>query len=244
LPHVLIKKPADGTFISEKELKTRLTEAFGKKPFPVIVKPCHLGSSIGVTPAKTLDEAMAGLLFCFRMDHAVIIEPFVENLVEYNIAVSSAFGEPRVSAIERPLKESDFLDFAGKYLTGDKQGAKTEASASEGMASLNRVINPKDLSQKNTKNITTWALQAFEALDLAGSVRIDFLGNEKTKQLWLNEINPIPGSFAFFLWEAADPPASYIELTTALIEEGFTNSTLKASETDRNLGGGTIFKND
>jgi D-alanine-D-alanine ligase len=244
LPHVLVKKPADGSFISPEELKAEFSATFGKKPYPVIVKPCHLGSSIGVTPARALDDAMAGLLFCFRIDSAAIIEPFVDNLVEYNIAISGAFGDLRASVIERPLKESEFLDFGDKYLTGDKEGPKTEPTSSEGMASLNRVINPGELSKKGAKNIKSWALQAFEALGLAGSVRIDFLGNEKTGDLWLNEINTTPGSFAYYLWQESRPSASFTELTTALIEEGFRRSAINTTETDRTLGGAAIFKND
>jgi D-alanine-D-alanine ligase len=187
---------------------------------------------------------MAGLLFCFRIDSAAIIEPFVDNLVEYNIAISGAFGDLRASVIERPLKESEFLDFGDKYLTGDKEGPKTEPTSSEGMASLNRVINPGELSKKGAKNIKSWALQAFEALGLAGSVRIDFLGNEKTGDLWLNEINTTPGSFAYYLWQESRPSASFTELTTALIEEGFRRSAINTTETDRTLGGAAIFKND
>jgi len=244
LPHVLVKKPAEGSFLSPKALAEQIKGVFGKKPLPAIIKPCHLGSSIGVTPAKTMDEVLAGLLFCFRLDRAAVIEPFVENLVEYNVAVSRAFGELRASVIERPLKESEFLAFGDKYLTGDKEGPKTEAPSSEGMASLNRIINPKDLGKKNAGKITGWALQAFEALDLAGSVRIDFLGNEKTGDLWLNEINTVPGSFAYYLWQESEPPVTFTELTCAIIEEGFNRSATHATETDRTLGGAVIFKND
>ncbi|MCH7807335.1 MAG: D-alanine--D-alanine ligase [Proteobacteria bacterium] len=244
LPHVLVKKPADGSFIKLEKLKAEFAAIFGKTPFPVIIKPCHLGSSIGVTPAKNLNDAMAGLLFCFRIDTAAIIEPFVDNLVEYNVAVSGAFGDVRTSVIERPLKESEFLAFGDKYLTGDKEGLKTEPTSAEGMASLNRVINPGELSKRGAKNIKSWALQAFEALGLAGSVRIDFLGNEKTGDLWLNEINTVPGSFAYYLWQESEPAASFIELTTALIEEGFRRSAANTTETDRTLGGAAIFKND
>jgi len=244
LPHVMIKKPGDGRHLSPADLKEQLQTAFGKKPLPVIVKPCHLGSSIGVTPAKAMDDVLAGLLFCFRMDSAAIIEPFVKNLVEYNVAASRAFGELRASVIERPLKESEFLAFGDKYLSGDKEGPKTEPTSSEGMATLNRVINPKDLSKKNAERITRWALQAFEALDLGGSVRIDFLGNEKTGELWLNEINTVPGSFAYYLWQESEPAASFTELTGAIIQEGFLRSAANTTETDRKLGGGAIFKDD
>ena len=244
LPHILVKKPDEGTFISPDELARGIKQAFGAKPYPVIVKPCHLGSSIGVTPAENMDDVIAGLLFCFRLDTAAILEPFVDNLVEYNVAVSKAFGSLRTSVIERPLKEKEFLAFCDKYLTGDKDGLKTGPASAEGMASLNRVINPGELGKAKTEKIKTWALSAFKELNLAGSVRIDFLGNEKTGELWLNEINTIPGSFAYYLWQESEPSVSFTDLTTAIIEEGLRQSAAKSFDTDRTLGGAAIFKND
>lgn len=242
LPHLVLTKPAEGTVPDQKNLKKTLEEAFGKNPFPVIVKPCNLGSSIGVTPAQNMADLLAGLLLCFRLDRAIIIEPFVQNLVEYNVAVSKAFGKTTTSVIERPLKENEFLDFQGKYLSGDTKGGKLKTGNSEGMASLNRVMNPPELNQGNQEKIQGWAVAAFDALGLAGSVRIDFLGDEKTGRLWLNEINTVPGSFAYYLWQESEPPVSFTDLTTALIEEGLEHAKRNSSETDRGLGGAVIFK--
>ncbi|MEE8295167.1 MAG: D-alanine--D-alanine ligase family protein [Sphingomonadales bacterium] len=242
LAHLVLTKPNQASTLDPKTIKKALQESLGKNPFPLIVKPCNLGSSIGVTPAQDMDDLLAGLLLCFRLDHAVIIEPFVQNLVEYNVAVSKAFGETRVSVIERPLKENDFLDFKGKYLSGDSQGSKLKTGNSEGMASLNRVMNPPELNQSKQEKIKGWAGSAFDALGLAGSVRIDFLGDEKTGEIWLNEINTIPGSFAYYLWQESTPSVSFTELTTALIEEGLVRAESNLSETDKGLGGAVIFK--
>lgn len=242
LPHLLLQKPPGNKALDQKAIKKALQATLGKNPFPVIVKPCNLGSSIGVTPAQDMDDLLAGLLLCFRLDHAVIIEPFVQNLVEYNVAVSKAFGKTTVSVIERPLKENEFLDFKGKYLSGDTEGSKLKSGNSEGMASLNRVIDPPELNQAMKRKIRGWAVAAFDALGLAGSVRIDFLANEKTGELWLNEINTVPGSFAFYLWQESTPPVSFTELSTALIEEGLSRAKSNSSETDKGLGGAVIFK--
>ena len=244
LDHIMVQKPGIGENLGLADIKADLKEVFGAKPYPVIVKPCHLGSSIGVTRAEAAEDVLAGLLLAFRLDHAAIIEPFVDNLVEYNIAVSKAFGEARASVIERPIKESEILDFHGKYLSGDSGGAKGKAASFEGMASLNRVMNPKELGKKQQNQVRDWALEAFAAFDLAGSVRIDFIGNEKTGEIWLNEINTIPGSFAYYLWQESDPSVSFTDLTSAIIEEGFQQSSLKASEVDLALGGAVIFKKD
>ena len=106
LDHIVFERGGEGRHLDSKSVAAAIKGAFGASPYPLIVKPCHLGSSIGVTPAKDLDEVMAGLILCFRMDNAAIIEPFVKNLVEYNVAASGAFdGKTRISVIERPLKE-------------------------------------------------------------------------------------------------------------------------------------------
>ena len=243
LDHITITRPIAGGHVDTKAIKADIAKAFGKSPYPVIVKPCHLGSSIGVTPAMGFDDVMAGLILCFRMDDTALVEPFVENLVEYNVAASKAFGDTTAtSVIERPLKASDFLDFKDKYLSGDDAGAKMKTPGSEGMASLNRVINPEELTRAQTDKLHTWSKTAFKMLGLAGSVRIDFLSNSKTGELWLNEINTIPGSFAFYLWQESEPPMSFTGLTTAIIEEGLARAATSLKGTDPALGGGVIFK--
>jgi len=126
----------------------------------------------------------------------------------------------RTSAIERPKRAEELLDFRQKYLSGSdgKSGVKQEGSASQGMLSLTRDINPAlppDLEAK----LRSWATAAFEAVDGTGAPRIDFYCNGDTGEVWLNEVNPIPGSFAYFLWEAADPPIGFTALLSMLIDE-------------------------
>ncbi|MEZ5814944.1 MAG: D-alanine--D-alanine ligase [Alphaproteobacteria bacterium] len=221
LPYAMIYRPDEGTMIPEDKLKT----AMGDIKFPCIVKPSHLGSSIGVAKVNTIEELRAALPLIFEFDDAAILEPFVENLVEYNVAVSKAFGEISTSAIERPKATDELLDFKQKYLsggggkTGDKTGGtKTVGAISEGMLSLTRELNP-ELDAEKTKNIQGWAVTMFKAVEGTGAPRIDFIGNEKTGELWLNEVNPWPGSIGYFLWEAAADPVLFTELMTGLIEE-------------------------
>lgn len=244
LPHLMVAKPPQGKRLDHKAVGRQIERALGKRPYPVIVKPNGLGSSIGVTRAKDLDEAMAGLLLCFRLDFSAIVEPFVPNLAEYNVAVSRATGRLRISVIERPLKASEFLAFRDKYLSGGEEGAKLKGGASEGMASLNRVLEPKELSVKKKDQIREWALSAFDALGLAGSVRVDFLADTRKGDIWLNELNTIPGSFAFYLWQESKPRLSFTELAGALVEEGLARARARQRDTDRLIGGGIIFKND
>jgi D-alanine-D-alanine ligase len=190
--------------------------------FPCCVKPVHLGSSIGVGKAENVEEVRALLAAIFRLDTEALIEPFVPNLVEYNVAVGRFAGAARCSAIEQPKRVEALLDFRQKYLSGGGEG-KTGgkhlgARPSEGMLSLTRKINPV-LPGQQAPDIRRWALAAFEAVGGTGAPRIDFLCNEATGEIWLNEINPCPGSLGFYLWEAADPPLGFTALLTALIDE-------------------------
>ncbi|MGA8399827.1 MAG: hypothetical protein WB697_08050 [Stellaceae bacterium] len=191
--------------------------------FPCIVKPVHLGSSIGVGKAETIEEARALLAAIFRLDTQALIEPFVPNLVEYNVSVARFGGATQCSAIERPKRVEDLLDFRQKYLSGggDKTGGKVLGQSSQGMLSLTREINP-DLSPGIVDNVRRWAIAAFEAVGGTGAPRIDFLSNEATGEVWLNEVNPCPGSFGFYLWEAAPEPIGFTALLSLLIDEGQT----------------------
>lgn len=247
LPECKIVKPDDGTYLNEDELKTQITSALADAPYPYCVKPCNLGSSVGVSKADDFDSLMAALIQVFRMDATAMIEPFVSNLVEYNIAVRrDSQGVIQTSAIERPTSESDLLDFKNKYLAGKKGGSKTgaklDAPSSQGMASLNRTLNPEDLTISQENTIRSTAAKLFDDLNLAGSVRIDYLSDSQSGMIWFNEINTIPGSFAYFLWEAAtNNPISFLDLATAMVTEGFTLSKQRRGNTSSSAGGSIIF---
>jgi len=191
--------------------------------FPVIVKPLHLGSSIGVARASTVEEARGALSVIFLLDTHAIVEPFVENLVEYNVAVRNGKSGVVSSAIERPKSDRELLDFKAKYLaggTGSKSGTKQPGAISQGMLSLTRELNPSlppDLEEK----IRGWASLCFAAVYGTGATRMDFLCNGKTGEVWLNEVNPCPGSFGYFLWEASAEPMLFSELLSVLIDEAF-----------------------
>ncbi|MBV9151301.1 MAG: D-alanine--D-alanine ligase, partial [Alphaproteobacteria bacterium] len=215
LPYAAVSRAAGG-LPSEDSLK-RLLDGIG---LPCIVKPVHLGSSIGVGKADTIEEVRALLPAIFRLDNQALLEPFVPNLVEYNLAVTRAGGTVRTSAIECPKRAEELLDFRQKYLSGgsDKGGVKGETSDSQGMLSLTREINPQLPAGLDT-NLRRWASAAFEAIDGTGAPRIDFYCNQATGEVWLNEVNPCPGSFGYFLWEAADPPIRFTALLSLLIDE-------------------------
>ena len=241
LSGLTLKRPAGGGFLDQTTLETALSDRFGTVAFPFVVKPRHLGSSVGVGKADTMDDLIAAVMTAFRFDAEVLVEPCVTPLVEYNIAVRRTHGGTYVaSAIERPKSEAELLDFSNKYRAGGTGGAK-QAGGSEGMASLNRTLNPGELGEERSELIRASATRIAEHFSLAGSVRVDFLCNGATGEIWLNEVNTIPGSFAYFLWEAAEEPLSFLNLTRHMIEEGFALSAARLGNTDAAAGGATLF---
>src|SRR5947209_5377876 len=215
LPDAVITRGAAGLPSAEA-----ITAALGNIGFPCIVKPAHLGSSIGVGKAEDMEELRALLPAIFRLDRQAIVEPFVPNLVEYNLSVARIDGAVRTSAIEKPKRAEELLDFRQKYVSGsdNKTGGKSAGESSEGMLSLTREINPA-LPSEFEADLRRWAVAAFEAVDGTGAPRVDFYCNEATGEVWLNEVNPCPGSFGYFLWEAAAPPVRFTALLSLLIEE-------------------------
>ena len=215
LPHAVISRGGAG--LPSAETLSPLLRNIG---LPCIVKPAHLGSSIGVGKAETADEVRALLPAIFRLDRQAIVEPFIPNLVEYNLSVARIGGSVRTSAIEQPKRAEELLDFRQKYLSGaaGKGGIKNAGESSQGMLSLTREINPA-LPASLEADLRRWATAAFEAADGSGAPRIDFYGNAATGEVWLNEINPCPGSFGYFLWEAANPPLLFTALLSALLDE-------------------------
>ncbi|MEJ2116751.1 MAG: D-alanine--D-alanine ligase, partial [Alphaproteobacteria bacterium] len=186
LPDVIIDRPVSGLIPAKESLEA----AIAGLEFPFIVKPLHLGSSIGVARATNIEELRASLGAIFRLDTQAIVEPFVENLVEYNVAVSRFDGEAATSAIERPKRVEELLDFRTKYMSEDgKSGSKTPGQSSQGMLSLTRDINP-DIPAEMEANIREWAMKCFKAAGGTGAPRNDFLSNAETGQVWLNEVNP------------------------------------------------------
>ncbi len=228
LPFAAVKRPSEGYLIPEDEL----TEILKPVGFPCILKPSHLGSSIGVAKVNNVEEAKACLPAIFEFDDCAIAEPFVANLVEYNVAVSKLEnGQVKTSAIERPKSTDELLDFKQKYMSGGDNksgnkmgGSKTFSTASEGMLSLTRDINP-EIPSDMEGDIRGWAIKMFEGIDGAGAPRIDFIGNSKSGEIWMNEVNPLPGSFGYFLWEAAENPILFTDLLSLMIAEAISENT-------------------
>lgn len=217
LPYAVLERPADGSYQIPLD---KIKNAMGDITYPACIKPAHLGSSIGVAKVESAEDIQACLPAIFQYDDTAIIEPFVSNLVEYNVSVSKLRGELELSAIERPKAADELLDFKQKYLSGgdNKSGNKIPGDISEGMLSLTRELNP-EVSKDIESFIRGSAKKMFEGVQGSGAPRIDFISDSKTGQIWLNEVNPIPGSYGYFLWEASSNPMLFTQFVSCLIEE-------------------------
>ncbi len=192
--------------------------------YPVIVKPVNLGSSVGISKAKDREGLQKAMDTAVSFADRVLVERAVENLREINCAVLGDADEAIPSVCEEPLNASDILSFGDKYLSGE--GSK--GGKSGGMSSLKRRC-PAELPDGMTEKVQELAVKTFKALGCTGVSRIDFLNDTKTGELWVNEINTIPGSLAFYLWEAAGIPFS--ELMDRLIALAFKRQRDRAALT-------------
>jgi D-alanine-D-alanine ligase len=169
--------------------------------YPLIVKPVCLGSSIGVRRCDNAVELRTAIEAAILLDDRVLVERALVNFVEINCAV---LGPPeQASVCEQPHTSEAILSFEAKYKQGGKGGKL--GGAKGGMASLGRTI-PAPISAELTARIQDLARQAFHVLGAAGVARIDFLFEVQREALYLNEINTLPGSLAFYLWEASGVP--------------------------------------
>ena len=187
-------------------LMNRVEERFG---YPVIVKPVNLGSSVGISVAKNRGELSEAVDDAFRYASRVLVEHAVTKLREINCSVLGDENDAEASECEEPLHTKDILSYEDKYVSNAK------GSGSKGMASVSRKI-PADITPERREEIRDLAVKAFKALGCSGVSRIDFMIDEEDDSLYFNEINTIPGSLAFYLWEPVGVP--YKELLNRMIE--------------------------
>ena len=167
----------------------------------LIVKPNGLGSSIGVA-ACDKNNYQDQIQAIFNMNDDALVEERVIDIVEYNQACMIVDDQIVLSAIEQPVSKSEFLSFDDKYNSAQK-GKQSD-----------RII-PADISQKLEKEINETTRLIYSLLNLEGIVRIDYIYDNKEKKLYFNEVNTIPGSMAYYLFEPVG--VDYITLINNLI---------------------------
>lgn len=162
-----------------------------KLGFPVIVKPANLGSSIGISRADDLNALREKIENALSFSLRILVERAIDPLREINCAALGLPGEVEVSVCEEPLNGKEILSFEDKYLSSD---------STKGMSGAKRRI-PADLDAETTALIQSYTAKAFTVMDCRGVCRVDFLLDPKTKQVYVNELNTIPGSLSFYLFE-------------------------------------------
>lgn len=150
--------------------------------YPVIIKPSRLGSSIGISIVKEESELDYALDTAFEYDNSVVVEPFIKGIKEYNLAGYSANGKMHFSIVEEPQKD-EFLDFEKKYMD----------------FSRTQNIFKADISNELELKLKTNFEKIYRNLFEGALIRCDFFVIDN--EVYLNEINPIPGSMANYLFE-------------------------------------------
>jgi D-alanine-D-alanine ligase len=219
LPSATVNK---SDFRSSSESISAIEKSAGLGSYPLFVKPLHLGSSVGVSKANNKSELMAGLMKVFQYDAEAIVEPCVSKLMEINVSViENGLGED-VSVVEIPVTDGAFLSYDDKYLRGGKGKGPKVAGSSGGMADLTRVINPQDLAPKYKEEVPKFARAAYRALSCTGVVRFDFNVDLESGNLYFNELNPLPGSMSFYLWDKTTPQLLLSDIVDRVIEGALT----------------------
>ena len=209
---------------------TEILKDIKKLGYPVIVKPARLGSSVGIKTAYNESEVKDAIDEAIKYDNKIVVEKLVEDLMEVNISVLGNYENNNVSAIEQVMPKKDFLTYEDKYIGSSKVKGKlgTKYKSSKGMVSASRVI-PAPLKEDLKEEIEVTAKKAFEALGSSGVVRIDFLVDKKTNKIYINEINNIPGSLSFYLWEPTGK--EYTDLLDDMINIGIRDYKKRISKT-------------
>ena len=190
--------------------KEHFIREIGKKiGYPLIIKPANLGSSVGITKVNSESELESAISLAASFAEKILAERAIKNLREINCSVLGDADSCIASVCEEPFMHDEILSYADKYEGNSK---------SKGMASLGRKI-PADISEELSEKIRGLSVDIMKATGSSGVVRIDYLLDSKSGEVFANEINTIPGSLAFYLWEASG--IKYTELIDRLADIAF-----------------------
>lgn len=176
-----------------KEPKECINKIHYTLDYPVFIKPANLGSSIGISMANNENELINAINIAIEYDRRILVEKGVEDAVEINCSCFYANNEVLVSNLEEPIRWEKFLSFEDKYL-------RSNSKAKAGLAGMTRKI-PAEISDEIKKEIEEYSKKIYRTMDCKGVVRIDYLLNKEKTKVYVNEINTIPGSLSFYLWE-------------------------------------------
>ena len=165
--------------------------------FPVVVKPSQLGSSIGVSVANNSEELSAALSVAFTYSDKVLVERALTDFSEYNCSAFLSCGKVHCSVVAKPITSHQILTFSDKYVGG----CKVEVETQDGQTAA---------------DVQTLTEQIYTKIGFSGVIRVDYLLDNQSGKLYVNEINSVPGSLGYNLWSASLPPRQFGKL---LIEQ-------------------------
>lgn len=184
-----------------KEEEKYLNEIEEKLNYPVIVKPGNLGSSVGIKKADNRNKLIEAIELAIQFSDRIIVENAVTKLKEINCSVIGDVIDCTASVCEEPISSDEILSYADKYAGGNKTKG-VPAQGQKAMAASKKKL-PADLSEGKRKEIEDLAKETFKVLGANGVSRIDFLMDEDSNKVYVNEINTIPGALSYYLWEAS-----------------------------------------
>ena len=195
--------------------------------YPAFVKPANLGSSIGISKARDRARLEAAIDTAASFDRRILVEVGVDKPEEVNCAAVGYGSDVTVSLCEMPVSWEEFLTFDDKYMRGGKggKGAKggagygmkggAKGGSKGGMQSLARKL-PAPIPDEMTRQIQDMTARIFRVMDLKGVVRVDYIIDPAKGKVYVNEVNTIPGSLAFYLFEPMG--ISYRQLLDKMVE--------------------------
>lgn len=184
--------------------------------YPVFVKPANLGSSIGISIANNEMELRNAIEIATKYDFRIIVEKGLSNSIEINCSAIMKNSEIITSVLEEPIRWEKYLSFNDKYIHSNSKG--------KGMGAMGRKI-PADISVEQKEYIEKYTKSIYKTMDCNGVIRVDFLLDEQKEHIFVNEVNTIPGSFSFYLWERQG--ISFQKLLDILIEESLSQYAIR-----------------
>lgn len=193
-------------------------KAVKKLGFPLVIKPANTGSSIGISLAENQTQLDDALKLAFTFDDKVLAERALTDFYEVNCSAMRIDGRICTGEVERPVPRDKILSFADKYARGQKGDA-------------DRIFPYKFDGEQYVK---TWTKRIYNAFDCSGVIRVDFLVNNLSDEIFVNEVNAIPGSLSYYLWQPQYTHSEFLEL---LIKEAIREHNKKSRLTYAFLSG-------
>lgn len=205
-------------FEDNDRIKAEIEEKVG---YPFIVKPTNTGSSVGISKVKSPEELADAIELACSFSEKVLVEKAIVSLREINCSVLGDADDCEASVCEEPIMSDEILSYEDKYMSNSKSGG------SKGMASVSRKC-PAEISEEKSNEIRELSKKVFKVLGCSGVSRIDYLiDTSDCDKVYVNEINTIPGSLAFYLWEASG--LKYTDMIDRLVEIAYKRARAKNS---------------